>query len=167
MRAAPIIIGRILKKRGLTLSIAESCSGGLASHLITNTPGASNYFAGSVVSYSNDMKKKILNVPARLLKKYGAVSSPVAEKMAEGIRKLTNTDFGLGITGIAGPSGTHPKGRVRTKNKPVGLVYIALATPERTTVEKFNFYGERTEIKKKVAFAAISLLLKYLTRNSI
>ncbi|OIN98690.1 competence/damage-inducible protein A [Candidatus Desantisbacteria bacterium CG1_02_38_46] len=148
------IVGNYLRKKGQTLSIAESCSGGLISNLITNIPGASDYFKCSVISYSNEMKRKILNVPAKFLKKYGAVSSSVAGRMAEEIRTLTNTDIGLGITGIAGPSGG-------TKNKPVGLVYIALSTHKGTTVEKFNFYGERTQIKEKVALTAFSLLLKY------
>lgn len=152
------IIGNVLRKERLTLSIAESCSGGLISNLITNIPGSSDYFEGGVISYSNKMKNKILNVPDRLLREYGAVSEPVARKMADGIKRLTNTDLGIGVTGIAGPSGG-------TKTKPVGLVYIALATPRGTTVEKFNFYGERTDIKERVAFTTLSLLLKYLNRN--
>ena len=164
------IIGGILKKKGLTLSIAESCSGGLVSNLVTNVPGASNYFMGSVVSYSNDVKKKILNVPAMFLRRYGAVSSPVAIKMAEGIRVLIKTDLGLGITGIAGPvfSGGLRKRRPvgETKNKPVGLVYIALSSDKGTAVEKFNFYGERTEIKKRTADAAFAMLWKYLKEVS-
>lgn len=164
------VIGKILSESGLTLSIAESCSGGLISHIITNVPGASNYFMGGVISYSNGLKRRILNVPVRLLRKYGAVSSSVSKKMAEGVRVLTHTDLGLGITGIAGPCLVPTKvGKGRpsgsTKDKPVGLVYIALSTSKGTLVEKFNFYGERTEIKRRTADAALAMLWKYLKKE--
>jgi len=152
------VVGLALKRKGLTLAIAESCSGGLVSNLITNVPGASNYFEGGVISYSNRLKRKILEVPGVFLKRYGAVSGPVAERMAAGIRNLARTDLGLGITGIAGPSGG-------TKKKPVGLVYIALASASGVKSKKFNFYGERIEIKERVALASLSMLLEYLSEK--
>ena len=149
------IAGSLLKRKRKTLAVAESCTGGLVSNLITNVPGSSDYFQGGVVSYSNEMKMKILGVPQPILKKFGAVSGQAAGKMAEGIRRVAGTDYGLGITGIAGPSGA-------TRNKPAGLVYIALASAGRLNAEKHNFYGERAEVKERTARAALLMLINHL-----
>jgi PncC family amidohydrolase len=148
-------IAKILKRKKLTISVAESCSGGLLSNKLTNISGSSEYFIGGVVAYNNSTKIKILKVPKELLKKYGAVSEEVAKKMAENVRKITNTDIGISTTGIAGPTGG-------TKEKPVGLVFIGISDEKRTIVEKFNFKGKRLEIKEKTAISSLKLLKKFL-----
>src|SRR3989304_1406390 len=119
-----VIIGRLFRKRGWRLSIAESCTGGLIGHRITNVPGSSDYFDGGVITYSNDAKIELLKVPEETIATYGAVSRQTAVAMAEGIRKLRGIEVGIGVTGIAGPAGG-------TEAKPVGLVYIALSLPVR------------------------------------
>lgn len=140
-----------------TLSVAESCTGGLISHLITNVPGSSNYFKLGIVAYSNQAKIDQLKIPRQMIKKYGAVSRPVAEYMALSVKKLAKTNFGLAVTGIAGPGGA-------TKVKPVGLVYIALAASAGVTSYKFNFTGNRRTIKLKAARGALNILKKYLLK---
>ena len=146
-------IGNLLLKRKLRLGLAESCTGGLLSNLITNVPGSSNYFQGSVVAYSNNVKKKVLKVPKTYLKKYGAVSQEVALSMAKGAKKATKSDIGLALTGIAGPSGG-------TREKPVGLVFIALTYPGKRVrvVEEHHFTGRREDIKRRAAISALNLL---------
>jgi nicotinamide-nucleotide amidase len=136
-----------------TLAIAESCTGGLIGDRLTNMPGASAFFLLGIIAYDNAAKTKILHVPPALLKKYGAVSKPVAFAMAQGVRKILKTDYGLGLTGIAGPSGG-------TKDKPVGLVFIAVATQQKTMVKKFLFKGSRLAIKKKASQTALKMLAK-------
>jgi nicotinamide-nucleotide amidase len=136
-----------------TLALAESCTGGLIGDRLTNIPGASAFFLLGVIAYDNAAKTKILGVPSALLKKHGAVSSPVAQAMAQGVRKILNTDYGLAVTGIAGPTGA-------TKDKPVGLVFIAIATRQKTTVQKFLFKGTRVAIKKAAAQTALKMLAK-------
>lgn len=144
-------IGRILTERQLTIGIAESCTGGLISHQFTNAPGSSNYFMGGVVAYSNEVKIKVLGVRPEVIQRFGAVSEETAKAMAIGITGLLETDVGLGVTGIAGPSGG-------TKEKPVGLVYIALSFRGKVTIRKFNFTGERIEIKNQTAAEALRLI---------
>lgn len=144
-------IGRILTERQLTIGIAESCTGGLISHQFTNAPGSSNYFMGGVVAYSNEVKIKVLGVRPEVIQRFGAVSEETAKAMAIGITGLLETDVGLGVTGIAGPSGG-------TKEKPVGLVYIALSFRGKVTIRKFNFTGERIEIKNQTATEALRLI---------
>ena len=148
-------ISNLLLKRKLKLGLAESCSGGLLSNLITNVPGASHYFQGSIVAYNNNVKKKVLKVPRTYLKKYGAVSREVALSMAKGARKATKSDVGLSLTGIAGPSGG-------TREKPVGLVFIALTYPGKRVkvVEEHHFAGRREDIKRRAAISALNLLRK-------
>ncbi len=150
-------IGNLLLKRKLKLGLAESCSGGLLSNLITNVPGASQYFQGSIVAYSNSVKKKVLKVPKTYLKKYGSVSKQVALSMAKGARKATKSDIGLALTGIAGPSGG-------TKEKQVGLVFIALTYPGKrvSVVEEHHFVGRREDIKRRAAISALNLLRRNL-----
>lgn len=151
-------VGELLAKHNLTLAVAESCTGGLISHRITNVPGSSKYFEIGIVAYSNDAKVELLKVPKRVLKEHGAVSSQTAIAMAQGVRRVSRADLGLGITGIAGPAGG-------TEQKPVGLVYIALATERAVGYEEFRFKGERLEIKEKVADEALRILKEHLMRE--
>jgi len=134
-----------------TLAIAESCTGGLIGDRLTNVPGASAFFLLGITAYDNKAKSKILGVPSALVKKHGAVSKQVVRAMAQGVRKILKTDYGLGVTGIAGPGGF-------TKNKPVGLVFIALSSGPETIVKKFLFKGTRLAIKQKAGQAALKML---------
>jgi nicotinamide-nucleotide amidase len=145
------VIGEKLRRRKLTLSTAESCTGGLLGNLITNVSGSSEYYMGGVVSYSNEAKIKILNVPEEIIRNYGAVSKECAYHMAENVKSLFETDFGISITGIAGPTGGTPQ-------KPVGLVFIGIATKEVAYVFKRIFGGTRIEIKMKSALESLYLL---------
>lgn len=148
-------IGKILSERGLKIAISESCTGGLICHRITNVSGSSNYFQAGFVTYSNESKSKFLGVDEGILKEKGAVSEEVAKLMAEGVRKVTNCDIGISVTGIAGPLGGTPE-------KPVGLVFIGLSAKDLLVVRKFQFSGERLEIKDRAAEEALKLLLDYL-----
>lgn len=150
-------VGELLEKKGLSLSIAESCTGGLLSYLITSVPGSSKYFRGGIVAYSNQLKEKFLHIPKEIIEKFGSVSSEVAKSMAEEIRKNGETDLGLAITGIAGPGGG-------TKIKPVGLVYIALAAPDETECKSFNISGDRKIIRSQSASKALYILRDYLKK---
>ncbi len=149
-------INSIMRKEGLTLSVAESCTGGLVSKLLTDVPGSSDFFAGGIISYSNEVKARVLGVTPATLEGHGAVSPETAREMAEGVLELVGTDLSVAITGIAGPSGG-------SAAKPVGLVYIALAGKNReTSVKKFRFSGSREEIRESSAAAAIEMLLAIL-----
>lgn len=145
------IIGQICRKKQLTLSIAESCTGGLISDKITNIPGSSEYFIGSAVVYNNKLKQLIGGVKSETLKKFGAVSKETVMELAQGIRQHFNTDIGLSVSGIAGPSGA-------TKEKPIGLVFIGVATKRGSNFEQHNFMGTRRMIKEKSAMAALDFL---------
>lgn len=145
-------VGELLKKRGLTLSAAESCTGGLLSSMITDVPGSSGYFTGSVVAYDNEVKKKTLGVKSATLREYGAVSVAAADEMASGVRRRLKTDIGVAVTGIAGPGG----GTVR---KPVGTVFIGVSVKDSVFVKKFLFKGERKKIKKLSSTAALEMVL--------
>lgn len=149
-------IGELLSQRGWALAVAESCTGGLIAHRITNVSGSSAYFQGGVVSYSNEAKERILRVPHATLIEHGAVSEQTALAMAQGARRLFGTDIAVSVTGIAGPTGGTPE-------KPVGLVYIALAAEGVDLCEKHLWKGDRTENKARSAEAALKLLLKHLT----
>ncbi len=149
------VVGPLLRRRKLTLSVAESCTGGLVQHRITEIPGSSDYLLGGIVAYANELKSGPLAVSSELLRKYGAVSSQVAKAMAIGVRRLTRSDLGVGITGIAGPTGGSSK-------KPVGLVYIALATQKGVKNHRYLFTGERSIVKWKASQAALDLLRRYL-----
>ena len=140
---------------GLTLSVAESCTGGLLGHRVTNVSGSSACFRGGIIAYANDVKIRLLDVAAAVLEDHGAVSGPVAVAMASGVRSHLGADIGLGITGIAGPSGG-------TAAKPVGLVYVALAARGAERVRECHFDGDREAIKTSAADAAIELLNDYL-----
>jgi nicotinamide-nucleotide amidase len=134
-----------------TLSVAESCTGGLLSSLLTELSGSSKYFTLGIVTYSNKTKEKILGIPLSILASKGAASEDVAKLMAQKVRRLAKTDFGIGITGIAGPTGG-------TSTKPVGTVFIAIASKNKTICKKFHFSGTRSSIRNKSALAAIKLL---------
>lgn len=149
------VVGRLLKENSLTLSVAESCTGGLISHRITNVPGSSDYFLYSVVAYSNRAKRELLGVPSQILKEKGAVSGEVAERMAEGVKKRGNSKLGIGVTGIAGPAGGTPE-------KPVGLVYISLSTPREVITQRYIFPGNREEIKWRASSQALDILRRWL-----
>ncbi|MFC2006300.1 CinA family protein [Chloroflexota bacterium] len=149
-------VGNLLNQKGLTLGVVESATGGLVSHLITNVPGSSDYYKGSVTAYSNETKIKVVGVKEDTITKYGAVSSQVAEEMARGGRKILAVDICLADTGIAGPSGATP-------GKPVGLFYIGLSHQFGTCSQKHNFQGDREQKKLNAAEAALSWLKEYLT----
>jgi len=148
-------VGNLLRQRGLTLGVVESATGGLLSHLITNVPGSSDYYRGSVTAYSNEVKIKVVGVKEDTLSRYGAVSYQVAEEMAEGGRKLLAADICLADTGIAGPSGATPE-------KPLGLFYIGLSHKAGTYSRKHNFYGNREQNKLDATNTALGWLKEYL-----
>lgn len=148
-------IAKRLIRKHKTVSVAESCSGGLLAHRLTNISGSSQYFIGGVLVYANTAKSLLLKVSPALLKEHGAVSRPVAEKMAMTVRKILKSDFGISITGIAGPSGG-------TKDKPVGLTYIAVARQGKVICEEYRFKGTRLNIKTAAVNSALRMLAKYL-----
>ena len=147
----------LLRERGLTIAAAESATGGLVSDLITNVPGSSDYFKGSVVAYDNEIKVRVLGVSRETLERHGAVSYQTAEEMADGVRKLMNADIGLSTTGIAGPAGATPE-------KPVGLFYIGLASALGTKAVEHVFGGDRLQNKKSAAEAALIMLKEHLLK---
>lgn len=149
------IIGETLTARGLTLALAESCTGGLIGHRLTQIAGSSGYLDRGVVCYSNKAKIELLGVRKSLLVKHGAVSTPVAKAMAQGIRTRSGVDLGLSVTGIAGPGGG-------TDKKPVGLVYVGLATPKKTFTKEFRFYGDRNMVKLRSSQGALDVLRRWL-----
>jgi PncC family amidohydrolase len=146
----------LLITQNATLSTAESCTGGLIGHLLTNVSGSSNWYQGGVISYSNELKMGILGVKAATLERVGAVSEPVAEQMAVGARQAFNTTYAISVTGIAGPGGA-------TADKPVGLTYIGVATPELVVVRRYVWQGSREGNKQSSANAALELLYGVLT----
>ena len=148
-------IGNLLRQKRLTLGTVESATGGLISHLITNVPGSSDYYKGSVTAYSNEVKIKIVGVKEGTINKYGAVSHQVAEEMAQGGRKILTADVCLADTGIAGPAGA-------TSGKPVGLFYIGLSHQAGTYSRKHNFRGNREQNKHLATEAALGWLKDYL-----
>ncbi len=151
MKAIINQIHRLLIKNKKTVAAAESCTGGLLSNLLTRLPGSSKYFVLGAVVYSNKAKQNILKIPAHLIAQKGAVSKDVAESLAKSVRSLAKTDFGIGITGIAGPGGG-------SKEKPVGTVFIAIASKNKKICKKFNFTGTRPSIRQKSALKALELL---------
>jgi len=150
-----VVVGRLLGRRGLTLAVAESCTGGLLGHRITNVPGSSAYYQGSVTAYASEVKERILLVRHDTLYHYGAVSQQAAREMAQGVKRAFCADVGLSVTGIAGPGGGRP-------GKPVGLVYIALSAPDGEWLERRVWDGNRWENKERSAEAALDLLWRYL-----
>jgi len=150
-------IGDLLKKKKWTLAVAESCTGGLIGHRLTNVSGSSEYFLEGAVTYSNEAKQTRLGLDSALIEAHGAVSEEVATAMAEGIRHKSGSDFGLAVTGIAGPTGGTP-------DKPVGLTFIAVTGPQGTRCEQFRFHQDRVRNKERAAQAALNLLRLYLSK---
>jgi len=145
--------GVILFESGLTISTAESCTGGLIGHLLTNIPGSSQYYLGGIISYSNRIKTEILGVTEAALAKFGAVSHECVEQMAVGVRDLMKSNISLAVSGIAGPDGGSPE-------KPVGTVFFALADASGVDSVNFFFNGDRSAIKCKSAETALGLICK-------
>ena len=155
-----VSVGKLLREKGITLSLAESCTGGMVASRLTEVSGSSEYIMYGIVSYSNQAKEKILGVRKETINKYGAVSKETAEEMARGVRQINDSDIGLSVTGIAGPGGG-------TDEKPVGLVYIGLSTPEITFVKKFNFAGNRQLIRLLSSTAALNMIRRYIKEKKI
>jgi PncC family amidohydrolase len=158
MREIEETIGHRLRQGNATISVAESCTGGLIAHRITNISGSSDYFDCAIVSYSNEAKTNLLGVPSSLIKQHGPVSEPVARAMAAGIRHQRQTTIGLATTGVAGPLGGTPE-------TPIGTVYIALACSEGTLVRRLFFSGKREDIKSHATDKALEMLLAYLVNS--
>ncbi|MCL2414068.1 MAG: competence/damage-inducible protein A [Bacteroidales bacterium] len=149
------VVFRLLKEKKQTLSVAESCTGGYIAHRITLIPGSSEIFNGSVVVYAYEAKQNLLGVTLRTLEKYGAVSEPCVIEMAEGCRELFHTDYAIAVSGIAGPGGA-------TDEKPVGTVWIAVATPEKVVAQKFSYGDTRERNIVRACLSALDLLRKQL-----
>ena len=151
------VVGRALRTRGWTLAIAESCTGGLVGHMITKEPGASDYLLLDAVTYANSAKQSVLGVDEDVLRGHGAVSPECAARMAEGARRVSGSDVALAITGIAGPGGA-------SDNKPVGLVYFAIATKDGTEVKERRFNGERLWIQTLASYVGLQMVKDATTR---
>ncbi|MBW1721513.1 MAG: competence/damage-inducible protein A [Deltaproteobacteria bacterium] len=152
------VVGERLREKAMTVSVAESCTGGLIGHLLTNVPGSSAYFMGGMTVYSNQAKVDLLGVSPRTLEKVGAVSDGTAREMARGVRDRMKTDIGLAVTGIAGPDGG-------SRDKPVGTVHIALTESKETFSRRYRFWGTRIQIKQNTAMMALDWLRRYLDGN--
>ena len=152
-----VVIGELLQAQGLHLAVAESCTGGLIGHWITNVPGASAYFYGGVIVYANEAKVDQVGVRLETLLKYGAVSAEAVLEMASGVRRVFKAEIGLAVTGIAGPGGG-------TEVKPVGFTWIGISTPADQLTWNFVFPGDRLAVKAQSAEKALRLLEDYLRR---
>jgi nicotinamide-nucleotide amidase len=154
------IIGKLLVKEKYTIALAESCTGGLIGHRLTQVPGSSAYVDRGIICYSNLAKIELLGVPAELIERHGAVSAEVAAAMARGVRERSGVSIGLSVTGIAGPGGA-------TATKPVGLVYVGLNADSGDTItHEHRFHGDRSVIKQRSSQAALFLLRRWLLRGS-
>jgi len=149
------ILGELLRRKKLTLSAAESCTGGRVGDKITNVSGSSDYFLGGAVTYSNEAKAELLKVKEKSLKAHGAVSEQVAKEMALGCRKLFGSDIAVSTTGIAGPTGG-------SKEKPVGLVWFGVSDGKKTTTDRKVFSGDREQVKEAASMHAIVLVLSHI-----
>lgn len=147
-------IGKVLTEKQLTIALAESCTGGLITSRITDISGSSNYLIGSIICYTNNIKSEFVDVPPQIILDYGAVSHQTASLLAAGIRQKFTATIGMGITGIAGPTGATP-------TKPVGTVYIAIDGPSGIQCKQYTFNGQRTEIKYCISQAALHMLRQY------
>ncbi len=155
-----VTVGEMLRAQGLTVGLVESSTGGLVGHRLTEVPGSSDYFVGSIVPYARRIQEQLVGVALETLEEHGVVSEPTAREMARGARRQLQTDIGLSVTGIAGPS------RGRRSRKPVGLTYIGLSAEDFETCERYVFAGTRSENKWQSAEAVLSLLQRYLQRRS-
>ncbi len=153
------VVGHMLAEKKLTISVAESCTGGMIGHRLTNVPGISAHFQGGIVVYSNQSKAELLGVRKETLEKYGAVSDETVREMAFGVRKYFKTDLGLAVTGIAGPNGG-------TKEKPVGTVHIGLATKNNTYSGKYRFWGNREQVKSNTSMMALDWVRRWLNGDA-
>jgi len=152
------IVGSLLFKRKITISVAESCTGGLIGNMLTDVPGSSRYFLGGVIAYGNQAKHDLLGVSSRTLEAFGAVSDPVVKEMAEGVRDIFKSGIGLAITGIAGPDGG-------SREKPVGTVHIGLSIGDDTYCGKYRFKGNRERVKQGSAMMALDWVRRYLNED--
>ncbi len=152
------VVGQLLSATHWTLALAESCTGGLIAHRLTEIPGSSTYLDRGVITYSNRAKQELLGVSPTIVRKYGAVSAQVAEAMAKGIRKKSRVDLGVSVTGIAGPGGGSVK-------KPIGLVYMAIDGPRGCESQRCQFWGDRSEIKFRASQAALNMIRRYCLRS--
>jgi nicotinamide-nucleotide amidase len=150
------VVGEMLVERGLRIAVAESCTGGLITSRLTDVPGSSRYVDQSVITYSNEAKTELLGVPTVLIREHGAVSEPVANAMADGIKARAKADVGVAVTGIAGPTGG-------TAEKPVGMVVVAAVTPKDRRCRTFRFYGEREPVKFQASQAALDMVRRLLS----
>lgn len=150
-----VMAGEILRQRNWRLAVAESCTGGLVSHRLTNVPGSSDYFLGGVISYANEAKARLLGVHWETLEVFGAVSRQTVLEMAQGVRQLLSADIGLSVSGIAGPGGG-------TTEKPVGLTWIGLSTPGCETAWQHTWNGDRIFNKEHSAQAVLQHLVEFL-----
>lgn len=157
-------VGNALRERGLKLVVSESCTGGLIGHRITNIPGSSDYYLGSITAYAYEAKESLLGVRHDTLTRCGAVSRQVVIEMAEGVRRALSADFpfdktiGISVSGIAGPGGGLP-------GKPVGLVWVGLSTPEGNSAWRYLWSGDRVRNKELTAEAALNILFRYLEKT--
>ena len=154
--APEVMIGQLLRQHHLTLAAAESCTGGLIGHRLTDVPGSSDYFLGGIIAYSNDIKERLLGVKLETLQTRGAVSAETAIEMARGARRALGTDLAVSVTGIAGPGGG-------TADKPIGLTYVAVVAANYERVERFVWDNDRTGNKWASSEAALHLLQDYFT----
>lgn len=152
------ILEEFIYNSGWSVSVAESCTGGLLGAKLTSIPGISSIFKGGIIAYSNEIKEKILSVKEETLRVNGAVSSQTAKEMAYGVRRLFNTTIGISITGIAGPSGGTPE-------KPVGTVWLGISSENQLEAKLYNFYGIREQIREKSVEAAIKMLIENIKIN--
>jgi PncC family amidohydrolase len=153
-----VLVGELLRQRGLRLAVAESCTGGLIGHLLTNVAGSSTYYVGSVTAYAYEAKVRLLGVSWETLEKYGAVSAETVVEMARGVRLALAADVGLAVSGIAGPSGGTPE-------KPVGTTWIGLSSPREEFARHYLWSGDRLANKEQSAEATLKLLVDYLHKG--
>ena len=149
-----ILVGDLLREKNFTVSCAESCTGGLLTSRLTDVAGSSDYVKGAIVSYTDEVKNKILQVDEKTLKNFSAVSEETAREMSANVRKIFQTNIGVGVTGYAGPGGD------------VGKVFISVADDKNISVKKFNFTGSRTEIKNQAAESALKFLAEFLKSDT-
>lgn len=154
-----VLLGELLRKQGLRLAIAESCTGGLIGHRITNVPGSSDYYLGSITAYANEAKVRLLGVRCETIDRHGAVSQEIVLEMCKGVRSVLNADIGLAITGIAGPGGGTP-------DKPVGLTWIAISTSSFQQAWQYTWQGDRLAVKQQSAEKSLALLKEHLQQTN-
>jgi PncC family amidohydrolase len=152
-----IVIGKLLNARHFTLATAESCTGGLIGHWLTEIPGSSDYFRGGIIAYSNAIKERVLGVSHATLEQHGAVSAETALEMARGARRVLQTDIAVSVTGIAGPGGG-------SADKPIGLTYIAVTAKDYERVEHFVWESDRSGNKRSSSAAALQMVIDYLAQ---